>query len=280
MPYCELPNINIHYEIHGQGKPIVILHGYNGDMTLVKGGLEPIFEHINEEWQRIYIDLPGMGRSDRPAWIHHSDDMLAVVEQVIEKLLPNETFLVAGYSYGGYLARALLKRMHARIQGMLLLCPLIIADRTDRELPEKTVVYKNEAFLDQVERSETFAAFQTFATVYDEYHWQRYQQEVLPGKQRADAEFLARIQQNGYGLSFDVDQVEVPYDQPVLLLLGRQDQLVGFKDACKLMDHYSRGTFAVVDRASHNLAIEQSEMLHLMVTEWLNRVREYISTAK
>ncbi|MCK9907481.1 alpha/beta hydrolase, partial [Frankia sp. Cpl3] len=56
-------------------------------------------------------------------------------------------FLVAGQSYGGYLARGIACKKRERVDGMALICPMIIADRDNRDLPERTVIAKDEALL-------------------------------------------------------------------------------------------------------------------------------------
>jgi len=58
------------------------------------------------------------------------------------------------------------------------------------------------------------------------------------------------------------------------MLLGRQDSGVGYKDAWSILDNYPRATFAVLDRAGHNLQIEQEELFNSLVSEWLVRVNE------
>jgi len=39
--------------------------------------------------------------------------------------------------------------------------------------------------------------------------------------------FLKRFENGGYSFSFDVDQLPHPFDQPSLILAGRQDASVG-----------------------------------------------------
>lgn len=55
------------------------------------------------------------------------------------------------------------------------------------------------------------------------------------------------------------------------MLLGRQDSVVGYKDAWDILDNYPRVTFAVMDRAGHNLQLEQEELFFSLVKEWLIR---------
>lgn len=64
-----------------------------------------------EDYKRIYIDLPGMGKSEGAEWIKSSDDMLDILINFIERIIPSENFLVVGQSYGGYLARGIIKKM-------------------------------------------------------------------------------------------------------------------------------------------------------------------------
>jgi hypothetical protein len=40
------------------------------------------------------------------------------------------------------------------------------------------------------------------------------------------------------------------------------------------VDNYSRGTFAVLDRAGHGLEVEQETVFNCLASEWLDRVEE------
>lgn len=75
---CKLKNIAIHYEEYGEGKPIIMIHGYYPDHRLMSGCMEPIFAD-RPGYRRIYLDLPGMGRTKGEAWINNSDRMLDII---------------------------------------------------------------------------------------------------------------------------------------------------------------------------------------------------------
>jgi pimeloyl-ACP methyl ester carboxylesterase len=49
---------------------------------------------------------------------------------------------------------------------------------------------------------------------------------------------------------------------------------VGYEDAWKLLGCCPHATYAVLDRASHNLQIEQTELFSALVFEWLSRVEK------
>ncbi len=110
---CKIQNISINYEIIGDGKPIIMLHGYSIDHRLMTGCMEPILS-VKDNYKRIYIDLPGMGKSESAEWITNSDVMLEIVIDLIERIIPNENFLLAGESYGGYLSRGIIYKMGIR----------------------------------------------------------------------------------------------------------------------------------------------------------------------
>ena len=50
------------WEEHGEGQPIVFLHGWTMNRQVEIEVYEPIFSQ-RPGWQRIYPDLPGMGLS-------------------------------------------------------------------------------------------------------------------------------------------------------------------------------------------------------------------------
>lgn len=75
MPFCKGTHANIYYEVIGEGIPIIMLHGFSPDHRLMKGCMEPIFKE-RDGWSRIYMDLPGMGKTKNYENISNSDDML------------------------------------------------------------------------------------------------------------------------------------------------------------------------------------------------------------
>jgi pimeloyl-ACP methyl ester carboxylesterase len=57
--------IPVHYIEHGSGTPVLALHGVEVDHHEMAGSLEPVFAN-RPGYRRIYLDLPGMGRTPAP----------------------------------------------------------------------------------------------------------------------------------------------------------------------------------------------------------------------
>lgn len=230
--------------------------------------MEPVFEK-REGWRRIYLDLPGMGRSRNYAGIESTDGMLDAVLELIDQLIPESRFAVAGESYGGYLTRGIIARQAERVEGAALICPVVVPDK-ERSLPPHTVLVEDPTLIAEL-RPEEYEDFRSMGVVLERRTWERYAEEIVPGCQLADAAFLDKIRAR-YGFSFSIDREE--FDAPSLFLHGKQDATVGYADALRLLEQYPRGTFAVMDRAGHNLQIEQENAFNMLVNEWLDRVEE------
>jgi len=269
---CQLEDISVYYEIHGEGRPLISLHGFSPDHRLMTGCMEPIFKH-RSGWQRIYPDLPGMGKTPGKAWITSSDQMLDIVLEFIDQVIPGQRFVLAGESYGGYLARGIIYRKPELVDGLLLICPLIVPDQAKRSVPPHIALVEDPALLSSLKPSER-EEFESFAVVQSQRIWERTRDEVIAGLNVADEDFLSRLQAHGYPLSFDVDAASAPFEKLTLILTGRQDASVGYRDAWEILENYPRSTFAVLDRAGHNLQIEQETLFNALVNEWLDRVEE------
>ena len=67
-----------------------------------------------------------------------------------------------------------------------------------------------------------------------------------------------------------------PFPRPTLIITGRQDSSVGYRDAWSLMESYPRATYVVFDRAGHFLE-EKIPLIEALTNEWLYRVEENIT---
>ena len=246
----DLDNATIDYEEHGAGKPILFLHGWTMDRRLEVADYERIFS-TRAGWRRIYPDLPGMGRSIAKPGLTCQDDVLAALLAFIERVLPGERFVLAGTSLGGYLARAIAAKMWPRIRGLLLRVPAVIPDTAGRTLPDVAPLPPSEGY---ERKMRTLVQPAIDATI------------PLMHAIRADP---AR-----YALSFDLATAEKGFGAPTLILAGRQDTTVGYRDAWDIVESYPRATFAVIDGADHVWPVDDPGVLDALVDDWLRRIEQ------
>jgi pimeloyl-ACP methyl ester carboxylesterase len=97
--YADVNGINLYYEVHGSGRPLILLHGGLGSGEM----FGPILPALTADHQAIVVDLQGHGRTadiDRPIRTDlMADDIAALIRHLgLEK--PD----VFGYSLGGGVA--------------------------------------------------------------------------------------------------------------------------------------------------------------------------------
>jgi pimeloyl-ACP methyl ester carboxylesterase len=260
------------YEDLGEGTPVVMLHGFGVDRRTMKGCMAPIFSK-RSGWRRLYFDLPGMGVTDPVQSVGSSDAMLDFALEFINKVLADQKFLVVGESYGGYLAQGVVYKHPERVLGMLLIGSMVVADDTKRDLEPRTVIEKDDSLLQELEPYER-EAFEHFSVVQNRKNWERFKAEMFSGMEVRSSDYLHTIRRSPttYAFSFDIERLPRRFEGPSLILAGRQDHLVGYKDLWRIVENYPRSSFILLDRAGHALQIEQEEVFNSLVIEWLDRV--------
>ncbi len=265
-------NTEVNYEIIGTGKPVLIIHGYYQSIESMKPSFEQVFESA-DGYKRIYIDLPGMGKTKSSEAIKNSDDMLNVLIQFIDAVIPEEEILIVGESYGGYLARGLVNKIHNRVSALLLVCPVIIPNKANRNLPKHEVLEKDPELLKELSDEEG-KRFGSSVVIQSPKIYKRYKNEIANPMKPADKDFLENIRHNGYGFSFDPDNLESDFDKPALFLLGINDSVVGYEDIDQILDKYPLANTVYLYNAGHNLKIEQEEKFNNYVKDWLRKLRD------
>lgn len=272
---CVLENITVHYEVFGEGKPLIVLPGWGLNTRLTAHETEPYFQQ-RDGWKRIYIDPPGHGKTPGKEWITDQDKILEVVLDCINTITAGQRFSLIGISLGAYLARGVRLSRAAQIDGMAMIVPAIIAQDAKRTVPTHRVLVEDPGIRDQLTPQE--ADLFEMSVVHSQ-KWLDYQRAFpeVPEHEMGDVEFLTRIreQPEKYAFSFDVDDVPAPFPGPSLIITGRQDSIVGYLDAWNILEKYPRATYVVLDRAAHLLE-EKEGLVNILINEWLDRVEESI----
>lgn len=270
----DLEKAVIHYEENGRGLPLIFLHGYHIDHKCLSIPVEKITGE-EQPFRRIYPDLPGMGRTELRERVDSTEELYAVILEFIDRISGGGPFAAVGYSYGGYLARALARDRGDRLRGLFLVCPVVIPDRTARILPPCRVFQKDEEFISTLEPSDR--SFLTEAAVIQtESVYKRLKEEIIEPFELADREMMKNLQRNSYGFDKPVDNLGLNFEGPVQFLAGHQDSVVGYEDIYSIFDDYPNGELTILNRAGHNLQIEREEEFSRIFLNWLEKVRNEV----
>lgn len=98
-----IKGMNISYEVSGQGKPVIILHGWGASLKVMKS----VADAFEGKMMVYNIDLPGFGESDEPKEDGYDVYSYAeVIKEFTQKLEIKNPVIVA-HSFGGRIALVL-----------------------------------------------------------------------------------------------------------------------------------------------------------------------------
>ena len=113
--FISYKKVAIRYTDSGQGKPIVLLHGFLESISMWKN-LTPV---LRKKFRVVAIDLPGHGASGCLGYIHTMSEMADVVKAVIAELKLDDIIMI-GHSMGGYVALAYAEKYGMDLIGLCL----------------------------------------------------------------------------------------------------------------------------------------------------------------
>jgi pimeloyl-ACP methyl ester carboxylesterase len=99
VPKAKVNGIELYYEVHGQGYPVVFLHGFSASHVM----WQPQVPALSREYQFIIYDARGHGQTDSPPSVDQYSADIAV-EDLFQLLghLGIKKAVVGGLSMGGY----------------------------------------------------------------------------------------------------------------------------------------------------------------------------------
>ncbi|WP_226645235.1 alpha/beta fold hydrolase [Mesobacillus subterraneus] len=264
---CKVRKGTIHYEVIGEGFPLLVLHAMGTDHRSMKGWLEPVFNKV-EGFQRVYIDVPAHGRSAIDDRVKSTDDLLGNLLDFIDDTFGEREFSLVGASFGGYLAQGIFHNRRSQVKGICLLAPALHLKK--RDVPERVILDRDEDLLSSLD-PDIRAAFETLFIYQNEATLAAFMKEIQPGRTLANREFLASDwKANRYYLTEEPFHDVQTLQNPALIILGKQDYICGYKDHLFLLDKFPNSTMAVLDRAGHMLQIEKREVVQALMSDWLN----------
>ncbi|MEN8120442.1 MAG: alpha/beta hydrolase [Bacteroidota bacterium] len=124
----EYKNTDIHYDVIGQGKTIVLLHGY----LETKQIWASFAEELSKNFKLILPDLPGHSKSTWSNTAMTVEFMAESVKFILDEEKVSKCMLV-GHSMGGYVALAFLEQYPEVLNGLSLFHSSPYADREEKK---------------------------------------------------------------------------------------------------------------------------------------------------
>ena len=118
MPKVDRDGVGIYYEVHGEGPPLLLTHGYSSTSAMWHGQVDA----LAKDHKLVLWDMRGHGQTDYPAdqaaysEEHTVADIAALLDQVGAKKA-----IVGGLSLGGYMSLAFYRKHPERVRSLLII---------------------------------------------------------------------------------------------------------------------------------------------------------------
>ena len=258
---AQLHDLVLAYDLHGTGRPLLLLHGYPLNRHLWQPQLAPLADAA----QVIAPDLRGHGESSAPAEPHTVDQLADDLVALLDHLGLAGPGVVAGLSMGGYVALAFHRRHPERVAGLILAATRAGADSdAGKANRDKAMALAREQGVAAIADSmlPKLLAPEHYAAQPDLVHTVREMMASTPlNGVLAD---LAAMRDRP-----DATDQLAGITQPVLVIHGQADQLIPPSEAEVAYGHLPHARLALLPRAGHLLNLEQPEAFNAEVRTFL-----------
>ena len=243
MTYASVNGLQLYYEVHGSGRPIVLLHG---GLLTIDTNFGPLLEPLAASRQVIAVELQGHGHTadtdDRAMTIEAlASDVIALLDQL--GVAEADFF---GFSLGGFVAYAVALAAPSRVG------KLIVASADAHRPPGRESVPIDEALL------PTAADFQGMRAAHD---------AVAPDPAHFE-EFVAKNAKMVHELPGWSDELR-SLRMPTLLIFGDRD-FSPLPDVLELFGLLPNAQLAVLPGTTHMGVTQRSGEVLALITPFLD----------
>jgi pimeloyl-ACP methyl ester carboxylesterase len=264
LPRARVNGIELYYEVHGAGEPLLFISGLGGHMAEVPYLRDAYSRHF----RYITFDARGCGRSDKPdgefSIAGFADDAAALLD-----VLGIESATVYGSSMGGMIAQELVLCHPQKVRALILGCTTGSATRGVHPSPETIQkLMRNQALTGD----EAIAAGWElgYSRAYIDRNW-----DAMMARSRAASEFAAPresyIRQviataRHEGLA-RLERVECP----VMIIHGSNDVMIPVGNAHQLKQHLPQAELHILEGMGHGYNLEAQDQADALVIDFVRR---------
>jgi 3-oxoadipate enol-lactonase len=264
MAITHANGIDLYYEVHGQGEPLLLIMG----LSLNSKSWFRTLPDLSEHYQVIIFDNRGVGLSSKPN-TPYSIELMAEDARAVLDAAGVESAHVYGISMGGMIAQRLAIKHPNRIHSLILGCTT--SGGVNHVQPGADVSML------MLSRGSSIATPEEMA-------WATapilYSQSFLEEKRDLVAEDIQKrielpIQPYAYMLQLqaclahdtynELDQIKVP----TLVIHGDADRLVPYENGVTLAEKISNAEFLTIQGAGHIYVTEENDFVNERVLDFL-----------
>lgn len=245
-----IENQEVYYEIHGQGPPMLMLHGWGSHLDNFKG----LIDVYKTRYTVYALDFPGFGQSSEPEKPMTIYDYADLTEAFIDALnMPAP--IVLAHSFGGRVAL---------IIGSKRPLPKMILTGCAGIRPNRSLAYYIKVY--------GFKCMKVLSTI-PPFHWvfkemvEDYRKKVGSSDYNAASPMMRQILSKV--VSQDLRHHLKDIQTPSLLIWGENDTATPLKDGQLMEQEMPKAGLAIIKKASHYAFLEEQDLFATIMNKFL-----------
>jgi len=266
VPKVRVNDIQLYYEVHGQGEPLLLIVGLGGSTR----GWDMQVPTFSREYQVVAFDNRGSGRSDKPATRYtirlFADDTIGLMDA-----LGIASAHVYGQSMGGFIAQELALNYPQRVRTLVLGSTSCGGRQAVAASPENLTLMASLNTLSPEEAVEKNLPFLYSAEFI------AHKREEIIARSLVEAELRPPL--DAYARQVQAALRHNTYDRlpqilcPTLVISGSDDKVVPAENSSILAERIPNAELVVLPKAGHGYLVECAEESNAIVLDFLRRHR-------
>jgi pimeloyl-ACP methyl ester carboxylesterase len=267
MPKARIRDIEIYYDVHGAGFPLVLIRGLgsNADHWYAQ---TPFF---SSHFSLVCFDNRGIGRSQKTDG-PYTISMMAEDTVALMDAIGISRAHVLGLSMGGMIAQRVALAYPQKVSGLVLACTHCGGDDAVRP-PEEIA----KIFVEYILTGSQEAAQQAATCIFTEETLKN-RPEVIQQYQEVSQRFIqepAVLIAQWKAVQGHDTWTELPnIKSPTLVLTGSEDILVPPENATTLAERIPNAQLKVIEGGGHQFLVEQADAFNEAVLDFLESLSE------
>ena len=264
MPFITVNNVNLYYEVEGEGEPLLMIQGLGYDHRPFAWLRAELKNHM----RLILFDNRGAGRSDAPDGPYTVEQMAGDAAALLDALAIGKA-AVLGVSLGGSIAQMMALRHPGKVAKLIVGCSYFSGNPERMKMPQETLelLMKREGTPEQIARRGFAVAFSNDyparnPEVFEQLVRWRVQDPITPEG------YFAQLQA---GLGFDIEDEVGNITAPALIIHGDADRVVPPGRGKELAAAVRGSRLEILKDCGHLFFIEQAEDVAGMIRDFVVR---------
>jgi 3-oxoadipate enol-lactonase len=267
MSTAKVGDINIYYEIHGKGEPLVLIYGYAADSGLWFRQI-PI---LSKKYQVIVFDNRGVGRSDKPDIPYTMAMMAGDIAGLLDTIGINAAHIF-GISMGGMIAQHFALNYPQRVISLILGCTYCGGVHSIQPKPESL------AALFDFERMKKMTPEEFVRQIIPFCFSQEFIEknpDIVEKRVAKSLEYPTPphgfTRQAMAMMGHDTYELLPKIKLPTLVIAGDNDRLIPVENSRILASRIPKAELLIIKGAGHEFFIEDAEEANKAVLDFLGR---------